>query len=71
MQAQLFGLAEVDEKTGEPDPERVRIWGMETPDGAVLYWRDIDRRNQFIIADSAASAAARFGPIFALALVHP
>ncbi len=70
MAAQLFGLAEFDEETGEPDPHRVRIWGMETPDGAILYWRDSDRRNQFIVADSATSAASRFGPVFDLGLVR-
>ena len=42
MAATLFGLAAKTE-AGEPDPDRVRVWGMEIPDGAVLFWKEGER----------------------------
>ena len=36
MAATLFGLAAKTE-AGEPDPDRVRVWGMEIPDGATQF----------------------------------
>jgi hypothetical protein len=81
MKPTLFGLAEIDEDTGTPDPERVRMWAMETDHSAVLHWRHpsmslsggwaSDHHNQFAVFDSAARAEARFGPIFDVGLVYP
>lgn len=69
MAPAVFGLAERDEN-GEPDPERVPIWGMEIEDRAVLHWRE-NGRNQFAVCRSAESAASRFGGLFGLALLRP
>ena len=66
----VFGLAETDEH-GAPIPELVRIWGMETEDGAILYWQDSEGLSQFGTFDSAECAGQRFAPLFGLALFHP
>ncbi len=55
MTPALFGLAESDEN-GNPDPE---VWGMETEERAILYWRE-EGRNQFGVFKSAETAARRF-----------
>jgi hypothetical protein len=70
MTPKVFGLAEIDEETGEPDPDRVRIWGMETESRAVMHWRE-DGKNQFAVFSSAERAEARFGPLFGLTLIWP
>lgn len=70
MQPRVFGLAEIDEQTGEGDPERVVIWGLESDDGAVMHWREgPERKSQFSLSESAESAEALFGRLFGLALV--
>lgn len=69
MTARLFGLAEINEETEEPDPERVRFWGMKVPDGAVVYWREPDRSNQFAVFASPEDAEERFGRLFDLGLL--
>ncbi|GAA4854464.1 hypothetical protein [Saccharopolyspora rosea] len=69
MAATLFGLAAKTE-AGEPDPDRVRVWGMEIPDGAVLFWKE-GERSQFALFDTAADAEARFGALFDLVLFRP
>ncbi|GAB2654872.1 hypothetical protein GCM10027271_11630 [Saccharopolyspora gloriosae] len=69
--AKLFGLAEIDPDTDEPDPEQIRLWGMELPEGhAVVYWR-ASGRSQVATFASASRAAQRFGPLYDLALVYP
>ncbi len=68
MAPALFGLAERDDN-GEPDPERVAIWGMETEERAILHWRE-DGTNQFAVFRSAESAAFRFGALHGLALLR-
>ena len=68
--AKLFGLAEIDPDTEEPDPEQVHFWGMELPDGhAVLYLR-AGGKSRFATFGSARRAAQRFGPLYDLALVY-
>ncbi len=68
----VFGLAEIDDDTGEPDADRVQLWGMELADAAVMFWREgPERRSQFALFESAQRAEARFGPIFGLALIWP
>lgn len=69
MTPKIFGLAEKT-ATGDPDPARVRIWGMQLPDRAVMYWRE-DQRNQFAVFEDAASAEDRFGTLFNLTLLWP
>ncbi|PKW13293.1 hypothetical protein [Saccharopolyspora spinosa] len=69
MTPKIFGLAEKTD-TGEPDPTRVRIWGMQLPDRAIMYWRE-DHRNQFAVFEDAASAESRFGTLFDLTLIWP
>ncbi|WP_258175229.1 hypothetical protein [Actinopolyspora mortivallis] len=65
----VFGLARRDDN-GEPDPDLVVLWGMETAEGAVMYWRE-DGRGQFALFDDAESAAERFGRLFGLVLYRP
>lgn len=69
MKPELFGLAEFDEN-GVPDPDRVWIWGMETDEWAVMYWRE-DGQNQFATTDTAEDAAKGFGRHLDLGLVRP
>lgn len=65
----VFGLARPD-ASGTPDPDSVLLWGMETAEGAVLYWKEGDR-SQFAVFDTADGAAERFGPLFDLVLYRP
>lgn len=69
MKPKLFGLAQIDDETGEPDPDCVECWGMETSDGAIMFWVDPDGRREVVHSESAESIAARWGRIFQLGLV--
>ena len=70
MRARLFGLAEIDHETGEPDPEQVWFWGLELPEGrAVMLWHS-GGRSHVATFGSASGAARRFGPLYDLGLVY-
>lgn len=69
MVPSIFGLAEADD-TGEPNPDAVVLWGMETAEGAVMYWRE-GGRSQFAAFDNAEGAAESFGVLFNLVLYRP
>ncbi|ASU80600.1 hypothetical protein CDG81_22620 [Actinopolyspora erythraea] len=69
MVPNVFGLARRD-NTGMPDPDSVLLWGMETAEGAILYWQE-GGRSQFAVFENADRAAERFGPLFDLVLYRP
>jgi hypothetical protein len=69
MTPRIFGLAEKN-VDGTPDPDHVRLWGMELESRAVLYWRE-GGANQIAVCTSAEQADESFGRIFDLALYFP
>ncbi|MDI2031229.1 hypothetical protein QFW96_21550 [Saccharopolyspora sp. TS4A08] len=69
MTPRISGLAEKN-IDGTPDPDHVRLWGMDLETRAVLYWRE-QGKSQFAVFDTVESADERFGRLFDLALYFP
>lgn len=46
----------------EPDPEQIRRWGLELPEGSAVVYRHAGGKSRFATFGSANRAAQRPGP---------